>query len=257
MPRSPRGIRLALFVTASLLSFSASPLRAQPGFEWPSHPKNLKVLPKDLKPEQLSATMIGFTRALGVRCPYCHVGEEGKPLTTFDFASDTKPQKEVARDMVVMLGHVKKDLGEMKLVGTTRVNVGCVTCHHGHPRPTTLSEELMATYDPQGIDSTLAAYQRLRARYYGRDAFDFGEGGLVEFAGALSKKGRSEDAIRILKLNAEQYPSSPRALEGLASGYEDAGQKDLAIETYRKLLEIEPENRNAKRHLGALQGAPK
>ena len=32
--------------------------------------------------------MPGFTRALGVRCSYCHVGEEGESLSTYDFASD-------------------------------------------------------------------------------------------------------------------------------------------------------------------------
>src|SRR5262245_19404795 len=42
--------------------------------------KNLQVLPKDISEEQLNSTMNGFTRALGVRCAYCHVGEEGKPL---------------------------------------------------------------------------------------------------------------------------------------------------------------------------------
>lgn len=259
---SPDSLRIRLappwLVLASILVAALAPARAhaQNQFQWPSHPKNIKVLPK-MTPEQLSATMIGFTRALGVRCPFCHVGEEGKPLTTFDFASDAKPQKQIARDMVLMVGHVKKDLDKMKLVGSTRVNLGCITCHHGHSRPTTLSEELMATYEPQGMDSTLASYQRLRTRYYGRNAFDFGEGGLVEFAEALSQKGRGADAIRILQLNVEQYPKSLRALEGLARAYEESGQKDQAIATYRKMLEIEPENRNAKRRLDELQGAPK
>lgn len=37
--------------------------------------------------------MRGFTRALGLRCSHCHVGEEGAPLATYDFAADEKPLK--------------------------------------------------------------------------------------------------------------------------------------------------------------------
>jgi tetratricopeptide (TPR) repeat protein len=265
MPRHPRRTRLApplaallIALVALLAAVEAPPLRAQqPAFQWPAKPKNAKALPKDIKPEQLQATMIGFTRALGVRCPHCHVGEEGKPLTTFDFASDAKPEKQIARDMIAMLADVKKDLSRMKLEGTTRVSMECRTCHHGHPRPTTLAEELMVAYEPAGIDSALAAYANLRARYHGRDAFDFGESGLAEFADALAQKGRKEDALRVLERNVEQHPQSLRTLDALARGYEEAGMNDRALATYRKMLEIDPENRNAKRKIEALQGAPK
>jgi tetratricopeptide (TPR) repeat protein len=41
---------------------------------------NLQVLPKDLGKRELLETMKNFTRALGVRCQFCHIGEEGKPL---------------------------------------------------------------------------------------------------------------------------------------------------------------------------------
>src|SRR5262245_24181699 len=56
-------------------------------------PKNLQVLPKDWTRQQVTQVMRGFTRGLGVRCPFCHVGEEGADLSTFDFASDEKPTK--------------------------------------------------------------------------------------------------------------------------------------------------------------------
>ena len=43
--------------------------------------------------ERLRPVMMGFTRALGVRCNHCHVGEDGQPLSTFDFVSDENPNK--------------------------------------------------------------------------------------------------------------------------------------------------------------------
>lgn len=246
----------ALLVLLAPASPTVSAQQAQ--FEWPAHPKNLKVLPKGTTPDQLRDTMVGFTQALGVRCPYCHVGEEGKPLTTFDFSSDAKPTKQIARDMVRMMGDIHKDLGKMKLSpDVPRVNLRCATCHHGHARPTTLAEELMVTYDRAGIDSTLAAYQRLKGRYFGRDAYDFSENGLADFGTALQKKGRADDAIRVHQLNVQENPASMRAYGALEQAYEAAGKKQEAIDTYHKMLDMDPSNANIQRRLHELEGSGK
>jgi hypothetical protein len=57
--------------------------------QWTPEIKNLKVLPEDTPPRQVVGIMRGFAIGLGVRCTYCHVGEEGAPLSTYDFASAT------------------------------------------------------------------------------------------------------------------------------------------------------------------------
>lgn len=49
---------------------------------------NLKVLPRTIAPRELVTLMASFTRALGVRCSTCHIGDETKPIETYDFASD-------------------------------------------------------------------------------------------------------------------------------------------------------------------------
>ena len=64
---------------------------------------NLKVLPPDIAARELVSVMTCFTRALGVRCTHCHVGEEGRPLETYDFPSDDKLPKRQARDMLRMV----------------------------------------------------------------------------------------------------------------------------------------------------------
>lgn len=258
MPRAPRIPLVPAIAIAALFAFAPISQAQGPQWDWPSHPRNLKVLPKGTSPDQLRDTMVGFTQALGVRCVHCHVGEEGKPLSTFDFASDAKPEKQIARDMVKMTGDIHKDLEKMKLpADEPRVNVRCVTCHHGKARPMTLSDRLMVTYDKSGIDSTLAAYQALYGRYYGRDAYDFSENGLGEFSGALAKKGRTDDAIRVLQQLVTQYPQSARAYATLGQGLEAAGRKDEAANAYRKVLELDPQNGMAKHRLDVLQGTAK
>lgn len=70
-------------------------------WQWPEHSQNLRVLPDTTSAATLRRTMQGFTRSLGVRCSACHVGS-GSDFNTWDFASDTKPHKDVARGMMRM-----------------------------------------------------------------------------------------------------------------------------------------------------------
>ena len=97
--------------------------------------KNLQVLPKDISQDQLFPIMKSFAQALGVRCVHCHVGEEGKPLSTFDFASDAKKEKLVARKMLVMVHRInEQDFGVKDFKD---VKVTCFTCHRGSTKPLT------------------------------------------------------------------------------------------------------------------------
>ncbi len=70
-------------------------------WQWPEHAQNLQVLPDSTGPAKLQRVMQSFTRALGVRCSECHVGS-GPDFNTWDFASDEKPHKNVARGMMRM-----------------------------------------------------------------------------------------------------------------------------------------------------------
>ncbi len=254
--RRSRTIPLVLSVLAAVSMTSARPAHAQPRFEWPEKPKNLKVLPKDIGKDSLRTTMVGFTRALGVRCSFCHVGQEGQPLTTYDFPSDMNPMKKIARKMVKMVRDVKSDLKGIKFPEHERVDFGCVTCHRGRPRPLTLAEELTIVYEKSGIDSTAAAYKSLRGRFYGRGAYDFGEESLNAFGRSLLARGRQEDAFAIFRLNVEQNPTAG-AYVGLGDAYMAAGQTDMAVQNYKKALELDPMNHEAEQKLRQSSGGSK
>ena len=129
---------------------------AQDDWHWPEKGKNFQVFPKDFPAQKLSAVMRGFTRALGVRCTYCHVGQEGKPLSTYDFVSDQNPNKKRAREMYLMLGEISDHLKKIDPSGDKRVNMWCHTCHQGRPRPTTLEEELGEAYRKAGVTAAIA-----------------------------------------------------------------------------------------------------
>jgi tetratricopeptide (TPR) repeat protein len=241
-----------------ILSFAilfTLPARAQDKdkWTWPEKPKNLQVLPKDWPGTRLQPVMIGFTRALGVRCSHCHKGEEGKPLSTYDFASDENPNKNRAREMYRMLGDINDHLKKIEPSGDKRVNMWCDTCHHGRPRPMTLEEELGEQYRTKGIKAALDDYGDLKKKFYGRAAYDFGEGSLNAFGYYLLENKDAAAAIQIFKLNAETFPASGNAWDSLAEAYRKAGDPKNAQLNYEKSLTLDPTNQNAKDMLKKLK----
>lgn len=106
--------------------------------------KNLQVFPKGVAQEELIANMKNFAMSLGVRCNFCHVGEEGAPLDTFDFASDEKEPKRVARIMIRMRDAINADhLAKAPHDHEGAARVDCVTCHRGTHEPEK-PEEILA-----------------------------------------------------------------------------------------------------------------
>jgi tetratricopeptide (TPR) repeat protein len=249
----PQARRSLEFFMAAVIMAAPASTPAQEQWTWPERPKNLKVLPRDFTGKKLQPVMTGFTRALGVRCPYCHVGQEGKPLSTFDFASDENPNKERAREMYRMLGEINEHLKKIAPSGDKRVNMWCHTCHQGRPRPMTLEEDLSEAYRKSGVDAALSRYRELRERYYGRGGYDFGEGSLNAFGHDLLGKGDHNGAIAVLRVNATQFPQSGKVWDSLAEAYLAAGNKTLAQIYYRKSLEVDPQNADALEKLRKLE----
>lgn len=206
-------------VIAALAAFGLFALLRVAAAQWPPDSfTNLMVLPEDIEQRELIDLMAGFTRALGVRCTYCHVGEEGQPLATFDFPSDDKVEKRKARVMIDMVRHINRgQLEELPERVEPRLEVRCVTCHRGVPVPRTLQDVLLQAYAEAGIDSTLATYRDLRERYYGRAAYDFGEVPLIDVAERVQADS-PEDALRLYELNLELNPDSRFAAQQFAGG---------------------------------------
>jgi hypothetical protein len=70
----------------------------------------------------------GYGRSLGVSCAHCHV--------TTNWASDDKPEKQIARDMIQMAGTINTQLlANIKNLKGPQPIVNCTTCHRGQVKP--------------------------------------------------------------------------------------------------------------------------
>ena len=132
MKRSIAPFVLGAATAAFGLSVAFAQTGAPPAFGNPPH-KNLKIYPADMPRAQLLANMRLFSQSLGVRCTHCHVGAEGQPLSTFDFASDAKQTKQTARKMLLMVRRINRE--DFGVTDFKDVKVTCFTCHRGSTKP--------------------------------------------------------------------------------------------------------------------------
>jgi len=151
--------------------------------------------------------------------------------------------------MYRMLGDISDHWKKIEPSGDKRVNMWCHTCHHGRPRPMTLGEELGEQYRKKGLQAALDDYADLKKKYYGRAAFDFGEGSLNVFGYTLLEGKDSAGAIQVFKLNAETFPDSSNVWDSLTEGYLKASDVKKAQEDYKKALSLDPANQSAKEAL--------
>ena len=87
--------------------------------------KNVKLL-GDLPVSQFIPVMNYFAASLGRRCNFCHVNNNGQ----WDYASDAKPEKNTAREMIKLVLNTNKTLEGLKLDP-----IACYTCHRGRTNP--------------------------------------------------------------------------------------------------------------------------
>lgn len=119
-------------VFLAVISYAFTSISEEPKY------KNLKILPKDITHEQMDSVMHHFTASLNVKCNFCHVRNEEKK--EWDFASDEKKHKLVAREMMKMTNKINDKYfaftGKAKNLSTS-LTVTCYTCHHGSTEPAT------------------------------------------------------------------------------------------------------------------------
>jgi hypothetical protein len=240
----------ALFAAGVAAQTSTTPAAAQQ----PPPMTNLQIYPKETPRPEIVATMQGFVQALGVQaaggCGYCHVGT----APAFDFASDTKPAKTVARKMILLSRDITAKLPEVTGKPAAEVTrLRCATCHRGLAIPKLLPDVLTETSTRSGTAAAVQQYRELRTKFYGGQSYDFSENALVAAATPLINGNKPDEALTWLQLNAEFYPKSSATYAALGQAYAKKNDTPNAIKSFEKAIELDPNNQNAKRQLEQLK----
>lgn len=230
------------------------PANAQRGNQQDEKPENLQVLPETMTMQQVRRVMFQFTGALGVRCSHCHVGQEGEPLSTYDFVSDEIEAKETTRAMMRMVSAINEDHIKQLPNGDERIEVNCTTCHHGIAKPALLEDVLADHLSDHDVEETLAYYETLKDKYYGGFSYNFQERTLNTLAQRFVSMQDPETALAFLELNLGMYPNSAGAYALMGQAYLQQENQPAAIESLEKSLELNPDNRRVKAQLEQLQG---
>jgi CubicO group peptidase (beta-lactamase class C family) len=102
-----------------------------------------------------------------------------------------------------------------------------------------------------GLEAGVKQYYDLKKNQ--PDAYNFQEALLNRLGYAFMQQGKFKEAIRVLQLNVEAYPSSSNVYDSLAEAYMRNGDKQLAIENYEKSLKLDASNTNAVEMLKKLK----
>jgi hypothetical protein len=192
--------------------------------------------------------MAGVAAALGVTCDYCHAGRGAEPRLT----GNGKPRLEVGREMIAMTASLNATV--QTATGKTdreAVTVTCATCHRGVAIPRPLTEVLLLTSVRDGADAAVKQYRELRAQYFGRSTYDFGEDTLLTVTRRLANV-RPEMAIPLADLNMEFFPKSVNTL--VAKAIAQSGRDDeAAVATLKQALALDPDNGEIKGRLYQLE----
>jgi hypothetical protein len=222
---------------------------------------NLQVWPTDTPRPVILNFMNAFDRSLGIECNYCHVERDGK----FDFASDDKREKRVARKMILLRDSinvalpaiVEKPVGAGPTSGEGRpgapTRVLCASCHHGLPVPAPLGEVISDAEKNGGGPAGLAKFKELRTKFFGGQQYDFTEYALVGIANTALNAKRPDDALAYLQANLEYFPSSSMTYQAMAQARTAKGDKPGAVKDLQKAVALDPKNSQANNLLQQLK----
>ena len=120
-----------------------------------------------------------------------------------------------------------------------------------HKPKKSIVDTMMSIIVDKSIDKAIDTYWTLYSDY--EDKYNFKESQLNILGYQLLQVGLNKEAVKIFELNIEQYPESANVYDSMGEGCMVAGDKKNAIANYKKSLELDPKNENAKKMLEQLK----
>ena len=112
-----------------------------------------------------------------------------------------------------------------------------------------LAMTLLPVFMEQGVDAGLNKYKELKAD----DSFALNEAEMNRIGYMLLQGDKINEAIEVFRINVEEFPKSWNVYDSLGEAYMVAGQKNKALEYYKKSIEMNPDNENGIKMLKQIE----
>ncbi|MEP6712012.1 MAG: serine hydrolase [Ferruginibacter sp.] len=112
------------------------------------------------------------------------------------------------------------------------------------------AEVLYNTMLTNGIPAAIAEATAIKEKL---DRFDADEGELNDFGYKLLNDNKLNEAITMFSILVQAFPESANGFDSLGEAYMKAGNKADAIKNYKRSLELDPKNENAKKIIEKMQ----
>jgi CubicO group peptidase (beta-lactamase class C family) len=115
-----------------------------------------------------------------------------------------------------------------------------------------IAETLYKSAAEKGGAAAVSEYRKFKAEK--PEIYDFSEGELNTLGYQLLNRGRTKDAIEIFKLNVEMFPKAFNPYDSLGEAYLKDGSKELALASYKKSVELNPDNAGGIQAIKQIEG---
>jgi len=112
-------------------------------------------------------------------------------------------------------------------------------------------EEFYEMIRHKGVDAAISSFHQAQSKYPHETIIR--EAAIRRIGNEAGYYGKALEAVDIFKLYVAAYPRSAAAYRSLAGAYEDSGNKQMAIQSYKTSLELDPSNADAANRLKKLQ----
>ena len=116
-----------------------------------------------------------------------------------------------------------------------------------------LADLLKTKIDADGLAAGQTYFAQLASEGFG-DAY-VSEGQLNSLGYRYLLKDQGAEALAIFQWNVAQFPDSANVYDSQGEAYVKVGDREAALASYRKSLEIDPSNANAEKFIRALESA--
>jgi len=150
---------------------------------------------------------------------------------------------------------VRKKMDSTKITDAERIEFGVETLAQQREKIRNLNRKKLTELLEKGktIDEIVLFVKSTDVL---KSQYDLRETWFNHFGYNLIRQGKTEDALKIFQLNTVLYPNSSNAFDSYGECLLDLGDKESAIAAYKKSLELNPKNKNAKKILSEIDLQP-